>query len=66
MIKGFDQESACVLLARMGVLKCESEESFEVMKWLDRTLIRLVSRFGDYKKDDPLSFRLGKEFELFP
>ena len=29
-------------MARYGVLKTETEESIEVLKWLDRSLIRLV------------------------
>jgi protein transport protein SEC23 len=44
-------------MARVGILKSESEESIEVLKWLDRSLIRLVARFGSYKKDDVSSFR---------
>lgn len=47
-------------MARYGVLRAEQEEPIEILKWLDRSLIRLVSRFGDYKKDDPSSFTLSK------
>eukprot|EP00828_Plagiopyla_frontata_P032649 TRINITY_DN4251_c0_g1_i1.p1 TRINITY_DN4251_c0_g1~~TRINITY_DN4251_c0_g1_i1.p1 ORF type:complete len:484 (+),score=73.58 TRINITY_DN4251_c0_g1_i1:179-1630(+) len=64
--KGFDQEAACVTMARLGILKAENEEHLEVLKWLDRSLIRLVSRFAQFKRDDPSSFRLEKEFTLFP
>lgn len=39
----FDQEAAAVLMARLGVFKAESEEGPDVMRWLDRQLIRLVS-----------------------
>lgn len=53
-------------MARLGILKTESEEAIEVLKWLDRCLIRLVGRFGEYKKDDPSSFRISKEFQLYP
>ena len=63
---GFDQEAACVAMARLGIVKTELEESIEVLKWLDRSLIRLVCRFGEYKRDDPSSFRLPKEFGLYP
>lgn len=38
----FDQEAAAVLMARLGVFKAESEEGPDVMRWLDRQLIRLV------------------------
>lgn len=38
----------------------------DVIRWLDRMLIKLVSRFAEYKKDDPNSFKLSREFGLFP
>lgn len=38
----------------------------DVIRWLDRLLIKLVARFAEYKKDDPSSFKLSKEFSLFP
>jgi len=63
---GFDQEAAAVLMARVAVFKAETEEAFDVMRWLDRMLIRLVSKFADYRKDEPLSFRLSPNFTLYP
>jgi len=39
---GFDQEAAAVLMARIAVYKAETEEAFDVLRWLDRMLIRLV------------------------
>jgi protein transport protein SEC23 len=42
------------------------EESIDVIRWLDRLLIKLVARFAEYKKDDPSSFKLSREFSLFP
>uniref|UniRef100_A0A671U1E4 Protein transport protein SEC23 n=1 Tax=Sparus aurata TaxID=8175 RepID=A0A671U1E4_SPAAU len=38
----FDQEAAAVLMARLGVFRAESEEGPDVLRWLDRQLIRLV------------------------
>jgi len=38
----------------------------DVIRWLDRMLIKLVNRFADYKKDNPGSFKLSGEFSLFP
>jgi len=38
----------------------------DVIRWLDRLLIKLVNRFADYKKDDANSFKLSREFSLFP
>jgi protein transport protein SEC23 len=65
--KSFDQEAAAVLVARLAVHRCESgEEVPDVMRWLDRSLIRLAAKFGTYRKDDASSFRLSPEFGLYP
>lgn len=42
------------------------EDDFDATRWLDRTLIRLASRFGDYRKDDPASFQLAHEMSFYP
>lgn len=39
---GFDQEAACVSIARQCVEKAEKEEPLDILKWTDRTLIRLI------------------------
>lgn len=62
----FDQEAAAVLMARYAVHRTETEETADVMRWLDRSLIRLASKFGTYRKDDPNSFRFPPEFSLYP
>lgn len=62
----FDQEAAAVLMARLGVFRAESEEGPDVLRWLDRQLIRLCQKFGQYNKDDPTSFRLSDAFSLYP
>lgn len=64
--QGFDQEAAAVLVARYAVSKCEKEDPMAVMSWVDRLLIKLMSQFADYRKDDPSSFRLSAEFSIFP
>ncbi|KAG1662005.1 hypothetical protein FOA52_012176 [Chlamydomonas sp. UWO 241] len=66
LVTGFDQEAAAVLMARMASFKMEAEEDFDATRWLDRSLIRLASRFGDYRKDDPTSFNLRPELSFFP
>jgi protein transport protein SEC23 len=63
---GFDQEASAVLMARYAVWKTYSEFTFDILRWLDRTLIRLVNKFATYKKDDPQSFRLSNEFSYYP
>ena len=65
---GFDQEACAVVAARMAAGRSEAnnEASADVIRWLDRTLIRLCQRFGEYVRDEPSSFRLPAEFTLFP
>lgn len=63
---GFDQEAAAVLMARMAVYKTENEDSFDILRWVDRMLIRLCSRFAEYSKDNPESFALSPNFSLYP
>ncbi|WFD34192.1 GTPase-activating protein S23 [Malassezia cuniculi] len=62
----FDQEAAAVLMARIAVFKAEIDDSPDVLRWLDRMLIRLCQKFADYRKDDPTSFRLGETFNIYP
>uniref|UniRef100_A0AAY4A3N8 Protein transport protein SEC23 n=1 Tax=Denticeps clupeoides TaxID=299321 RepID=A0AAY4A3N8_9TELE len=37
----FDQEASAILMARLAVYRAESEEGPDVLRWLDRQLIRL-------------------------
>nr|CCC93887.1 putative protein transport protein Sec23A [Trypanosoma congolense IL3000] len=62
----FDQETAAVLLAREALHRADTTPLFDVLRWLDRTVVRLVSRFGDYIKDQPSTLKLPPEFVLFP
>lgn len=63
----FDQEAAAVLMARMAAWRAESsEEGADVLRWVDRMLIRLCQKFGEYNKDAPDSFRLPENFSLYP
>ncbi|KAI9224027.1 hypothetical protein BC828DRAFT_175949 [Blastocladiella britannica] len=62
----FDQEAAAVLMARIAVFKAEIDDAPDVLRWLDRMLIRLCSRFAQYRKDDPNSFALADNFSIYP
>ncbi|WVO16590.1 protein transporter SEC23 [Cryptococcus depauperatus] len=62
----FDQEAAAVLMARIAVFKAEIDDSPDVLRWLDRMLIRLCQKFADYRKEDPTSFQLGPNFSIYP
>lgn len=62
----FDQEAAVSLMARIAAHRILSEPVADILRWLDRSLIRLCAKFAQYTKDDPDSFRLGIEFSLYP
>lgn len=40
---GFDQEAAAVLMARVAMYRAETDDGPDVLRWLDRMLIRVVS-----------------------
>lgn len=63
---GFDQETAASVMARLAIYKAEREFAEDVVRWLDNTLIRFASKFGDYVHEDPSSFRLSSNFSLYP
>jgi protein transport protein SEC23 len=39
----FDQECAAVLMARIAIFRAETDNGHDVLRWLDRMLIKLVS-----------------------
>lgn len=63
---GFDQDTAAVLMARYSVYDCQSQESMDVIRWLDRMLIKLIGRFAKYDKGNSETFNLPEQFNLFP
>ena len=63
----FDQESACVLVARLACHRAQEENNGpDVLRWLDRNLIKLCQKFGDYRKESPDTFQLNPTFSMFP
>lgn len=58
-------------MTRLAVFKTETEESLDVLRWLDRKLIRLVSRFAgkqstqERKKEPGERKNEGAELALF-
>ena len=64
--RSFDQEAAAVLMARIATFRTATEEVPDILRWVDRSLIRLAAKFADYRKDDPNSFRLSPEFSIYP
>ncbi|KAJ0505831.1 putative protein transport protein Sec23 [Helianthus annuus] len=59
---GFDQETAGAVMARLAVHETGKNFPWEVVRWLDKELIRFASKFGDYIPEDPSSFRLSTNF----
>ncbi|KAG9300734.1 hypothetical protein G9A89_023532 [Geosiphon pyriformis] len=64
--QSFDQEAAAVLMARIAVFKAEIDDGPDVLRWLDRMLIRLCQKFAEFRKDDATSFRLSENFSIYP
>lgn len=72
----FDQECAAVIMARLATQRLLEEVYInsilqlqpvsDVLRWIDRSLIRLCAKFADYRPDDANSFRLSPEFAIFP
>ncbi|CAD7958275.1 unnamed protein product [Amoebophrya sp. A120] len=67
---GFDDEAATVVLARYAVSLLDQTafygETDEILRKIDRILIRLMSRFAQYNKHEFESFQLPEEFTSFP
>ncbi|ODQ79030.1 hypothetical protein BABINDRAFT_162099 [Babjeviella inositovora NRRL Y-12698] len=67
LVSSFDQEAAAVLIARQAVSKLhKGQDAGDVIKWLDRILINMCSRFAEYSKNNVATFRLAANFSLFP
>ncbi|KAJ3673321.1 hypothetical protein LUZ60_006695 [Juncus effusus] len=66
IMSGFDQEASATVIARLAIRRAEEYHSRDVIRWLDKMLIRFTSKFGDYASDDPSTFRLSANFSLYP
>lgn len=62
----FDQEAAAVLMARMAIHKSQRDDGPDVLRWLDRMLIRLCQKFGEYQRDTADTFQFPANFSLYP
>ncbi|KAI5982918.1 hypothetical protein EDD15DRAFT_2490078 [Pisolithus albus] len=62
----FHQEAAPILTARIAVFNAKIDDSPDMLRWLDRMLIRLCQKFADYRKEDPSSFRSSDNFSIYP
>jgi protein transport protein SEC23 len=66
LAQGFDQEAGAAAMALLAAFKAEAEEHVDVLRWVDRSLIKLGAKFGAFRKDRPESFALPDNFGLFP
>jgi protein transport protein SEC23 len=66
IVQGIDQEVSTVLLARLAAHRTENEATIEVVRWLDRLLIKFMKKFAEFRYDVPSSFRLLSSISLFP
>jgi protein transport protein SEC23 len=64
--QGFDQQAAAVLVSRLSVFKAETEYLFDVLRWLDRSLIKWVAKFGQYSQNNPDSLALAPHMSMYP
>jgi len=64
--QGFDQQAAAVLVARLSVFKAETEYLFDVLRWLDRSLIKWVAQFGQYPVNNPDQLILAPHLATYP
>ncbi|EJW01942.1 hypothetical protein EDEG_03586 [Edhazardia aedis USNM 41457] len=63
---GFDQEAACVLQARIYTYLNKFEEDIDLVRRIDRNLIRFVKKYGIYTKEDMNSVTLPDSMSFFP
>lgn len=66
LAQSFDQEAAAVLMSRIALFKSDQDDGADVLRWIDRMLIKLCQKFADYRKDFEESFRLSPQFSLYP
>lgn len=66
IVQSFDQEAAAAIMSRIATFKSEVDDGPDVLRWLDRMLIRLCLKFSEYRKEDVSSFRLSDQFSIYP
>ena len=58
--------AAAVLMARVAVQRAETDPANDILRWLDRSLIRLTAKFADYEKEKPHTLQMHPEFSIYP
>jgi protein transport protein SEC23 len=65
VLAGVDQEACAALMARVAVWRGENDDPAPI-KWLDRQLIRVMARYGEYRKGEISSFQIPATINLYP
>lgn len=66
LINGFDQEAAAVLVARLAAHRASQQDPQDVLRWVDRLLIKLCHKFAEFSKNDLTRFGLAPTMSIFP
>ena len=63
---GFDQEAAILMTAKCALSLAGMMDQKEITKWIDKRLIKLYSRFGEFTRGVPSSFKIAEGFQMVP
>jgi protein transport protein SEC23 len=61
---GFEKEDEDVIMERMVVYREEKDDGKEVLRWVDRMIIRICKKFGEYEKDDKKRLRMEEKLNI--
>ncbi len=53
-------------MARIALYKAEMDEAADVLRWVDRTLIKFCQKVGDFQPQQPHTFNLNPLFSHYP
>ncbi|OWB56814.1 hypothetical protein B5S28_g2728 [[Candida] boidinii] len=66
IIEFFDQECSAVIIAREAIYKVTNDNSIDAIRWCDKILVELLTRYADYRTNEVSSFKLSNFLQLFP
>ena len=66
IVAGFDQEASALLMARVSTFRVEHEETFDLLRWLDRTAHSRRVQIREYARDAPETFRMPGPMAIYP
>lgn len=65
LLVGFDQEACAAVVARLAIYKADTEE-VDVIRWVDKHLIKFTRRYATYQPNNELTFQLPSEAGIYP